>query len=174
MIILGIDPGSQVTGWGVVEAKGANLRGIDAGVLRLGRGALEGRLVKLFDGLSAVVEKHAPAQVAVEDIFFAKHPNAALKLGHARGVALLVAAQAGLEVSAYPPTLVKRTVAGRGRADKAQVAQLVAAVLGWQTRKIVLPEDATDALAIAITHARAMKSIAAGLPPAGRKGRGRR
>ncbi|RLB53804.1 MAG: crossover junction endodeoxyribonuclease RuvC [Deltaproteobacteria bacterium] len=171
MIILGIDPGSVVTGWGVVETRGANLRGIDAGALKLGRGALEERLVKLFDGLSGVIEEHTPDQVAVEDIFFAKYPNAALKLGHARGVALLVAARAGLSVAAYPPAVVKRTVAGRGRADKTQVAQLVAAILGWQTKKTHYPIDATDALAIAITHARAASALGAGLPTKGRRAR---
>jgi crossover junction endodeoxyribonuclease RuvC len=148
-----VDPGSIVTGWGVVETRGAALVAIDAGLLSLGaKKPLEERLRVLHVGLVALVEKHAPDAFAVEDIFMAKHPNAALKLGHARGVALLVAATHGLAVSAYPPALVKRTIAGRGAADKAQVAQIVGAILGMRT----LPkEDACDALAIAITHARA-------------------
>jgi crossover junction endodeoxyribonuclease RuvC len=150
--ILGIDPGSQKTGWGVVEARGANMKGIDAGVLKLGRGSLESRLLTLFEGLSEVVEKHAPDQAAVEDIFYAKHANAALKLGHARGVALVVLARAQVPTSAYPPAVVKRSVAGRGAADKNQIARLVGAILGWKKLPAV---DATDALAIAITHARA-------------------
>jgi crossover junction endodeoxyribonuclease RuvC len=150
--ILGIDPGSQKTGWGVVETRGPNVKGIDAGVLKLGRGDLEKRLVKLYEGLSAVVDEHAPDQAAVEDIFFAKHANAALKLGHARGVALLVLARAHVPISAYPPAVVKRSVAGRGAADKNQIARLVGAILGW---KKLPAADATDALAIAITHARA-------------------
>ncbi len=152
MKILGIDPGSQKTGWGVVEARGGRVKGIDAGVLKLGRGSLESRLLALFDGLEAVVAEHAPDQAAVEDIFYAKHANAALKLGHARGVALLVLARAEVPTTAYPPAVVKRSVAGRGAADKNQLARLVGAVLGWKTLPAV---DATDALAVAITHARA-------------------
>ena len=81
MRIIGLDPGLRLTGWGVIEARGARTKGIDAGVLTLGRGDLEGRLVKLFDGLSEIVEEHAPTEAAVEDIFFAKYANAALKLG---------------------------------------------------------------------------------------------
>jgi crossover junction endodeoxyribonuclease RuvC len=161
MLILGIDPGSQVTGWGVVEAHGAKVRGVAAGVLKLGRGSLESRLTTLFDGLEALIEEHTPDEAAVEDIFYAKHPNAALKLGHARGVALVVLARAGVPIAAYPPAIVKRTVAGRGLADKAQVARLVGTILGWKALPAV---DATDALAVAITHARAASVVAAGLP----------
>ena len=103
----------------------------------------------------AVIAEHAPTSLAVEDIFHARFAASALKLGHARGVALLVGAQAGLPISAYPPALVKRSVAGRGQADKSQVARIVGAILGLRE----LPEvDATDALAIAITHAQALLS----------------
>ncbi len=95
----------------------------------------------------------------MEEIFFAKYPNAALKLGHARGVTLLVAAQSGLEVYEYPPAVVKRTVVGRGAADKTQVARLIAALLGLKTTP---EEDAADALAVAITHVQASRSKALG------------
>lgn len=155
MRILGVDPGTQRTGWGVIDRSGNRLRGVAAGVIHLrGRDTLEKRLACLFDELSVVVVDHGPTVVAVEDIFFAKHANAALKLGHARGIALLVAARADLEVHAYPPAVVKKTVAGRGSAGKEQVSALVGALLGWTD----LPSaDATDALAIAITHAQAAR-----------------
>jgi len=166
--ILGIDPGSQATGWGLIEVRGSKLVGLDAGVLKLGRGALEDRLVKLDSGLDAIMIEHAPDQAAVEDIFYAKHANAALKLGHARGVVLVAIARASVPISAYPPAIVKRTVAGRGRADKTQVAQLVGAILGWKELPAL---DATDALAIAITHARAASVKAAGLPTKRRRRR---
>jgi crossover junction endodeoxyribonuclease RuvC len=166
VIVLGVDPGTIRTGWGVVERDGHRLRGVSAGVLNLGASRpLEHRLKILFDGLVEVLGTARPDVVAVEDIFYAKYANAALKLGHARGVALLVAANAGLAVHTYPPAVVKRTVAGRGAADKEQVARLVGAMLGWK----VLPSiDATDALAIAITHAQSI-----GLEPLRAAGRSR-
>ena len=152
--ILGIDPGTLHTGWGIIERDGMRLVGLAASVIHT-RDAdpLEVRLRLIYDELSRVIVEWKPTEVAVEDIFFAKYPQAALKLGHARGVALLAAAHAGLSVSAYAPTLVKRTVAGRGASDKVQVAHIVSAILGWKTQE---PVDATDALAVAVTHASAM------------------
>jgi crossover junction endodeoxyribonuclease RuvC len=153
--ILGVDPGTVNTGWGLVERVGSRLHGIDAGVIRTkAKAPLEQRLHLIHTGLLEVIEKHHPNAFAVEDIFFAKYANAAMKLGHARGVALLAAAGAGLDVHTYPPAVVKRTVAGRGKAGKAQVALLVGAMLGW---KELPTTDATDALAIAITHAQASR-----------------
>lgn len=150
MRVLGIDPGTVRTGWGVVESDGARLVGIAAGVIVVPESApLEQRLARIFDELTEVIGTHAPTACAVEDIFFAKYPAAALKLGHARGVALLAAARGGLTVSAYPPALVKRSVSGSGRAEKQQVARMVGAMLGWVTLPAI---DATDALAVAITH----------------------
>lgn len=153
MIILGIDPGSNRTGWGVIRRAGPRLELIDAGTIDAERhGELPARLLFIYDELRAVITKHAPTTMAVEDIFHARFAGSALKLGHARGVALLAGANAGLPISAYAPTLVKRSVAGRGHADKLQVARIVGAMLGMRD----LPEvDATDALAIAITHANA-------------------
>lgn len=150
MRALGLDPGTVRTGWGVVDKNGSRLRHCAAGVIRVpDRLPLPERLRRIHEGLVEVIEAHEPDIVAVEDIFHAKYANAALKLGHVRGVALLVAANAGLEVRAYPPALVKKAVVGRGRADKTQVARLVGAIL----RLKELPGiDATDALAIAITH----------------------
>ena len=151
MRILGIDPGTHKTGWGVVERKGTRVVGVASDVITVSRSApLEQRLCKIHQRLSEVIQEHSPDTVAVEDIFFAKYANAALKLGHARGVAILAAAQADLGVISYPPAVVKRTVVGRGRASKEQVAQLVGAIL--RLRELP-PVDATDALAVAITHA---------------------
>lgn len=156
---LGIDPGTVRTGWGVVEPYGPRHRLIAAGTLKVPeKASLAARLLAIGEGLDAVIAEHAPEAVAVEDIFFSKHANAALKLGHARGVALLCAARAGLAVHEYPASLVKRSVAGGGRASKEQVARLVAAILGMKTLPGV---DATDALAVALTHLQAARM---GLP----------
>lgn len=155
MRVLGLDPGTVRTGWGVVERQGPRLRHCSAGVIRAPeRLPLHERLQRIHAGLVEVIEQTAPQVVAVEDIFYAKHANAALKLGHVRGVALLVAANAALEVHAYPPATVKKAVVGRGRADKRQVARLVGAILQLKELPGV---DATDALAIAITHLTAVR-----------------
>lgn len=156
MRILGIDPGSRRTGWGVVQLEGTCLRHIGAGTISApGKLPLAKRLHLIHLGLEQVVRDHQPDAVAVEEIFFAKYPNAALKLGHARGVALLVAAQSELEIHEYPPAIVKRTVVGRGAADKVQVGRLITALLGLKTPP---EEDAADALAVAITHIQASRS----------------
>jgi crossover junction endodeoxyribonuclease RuvC len=156
MRVLGIDPGSRRTGWGVVQLEGTRLRQVAAGtIVAPAKLALEKRLRLIHEGLGQVVEAHGPEVVAVEEIFFAKYANAALKLGHARGVALLVAAQSELAVHEYPPAIVKRTVVGRGGADKLQVGRLVTALLGLRAPP---EEDAADALAVAITHIQASRS----------------
>jgi crossover junction endodeoxyribonuclease RuvC len=160
MRVLGIDPGSRRTGWGVVQLEGTRLREVGAGTITVAaKLPLATRLHLIHDGLEQVIHDHRPEAVAVEEIFFAKYPNAALKLGHARGVTLLVAAQSELEVHEYPPAVVKRTVVGRGAADKTQVARLIAALLGLETTP---DEDAADALAVAITHIQASRSKALG------------
>lgn len=150
MKVLGIDPGTRRTGWGVVERRRGKLVGIAAGVIRLReKDPLADRLEVVFDSLSALIDEHHPNILAVEDVFYAKHANAAIKLGHVRGVVLLLAAKRGLALAEYAPALVKRTVAGRGAADKRQVARVVGAMLGLDQE---LEVDATDALAVAITH----------------------
>jgi crossover junction endodeoxyribonuclease RuvC len=114
------------------------------------------RLRIIHEELQRIISLHRPEVVAVEEIFFAKYANAALKLGHARGVALLVAAESDLEVHEYPPAVVKRTVVGRGAADKMQLGRLVTTLLALEA----LPEeDAADALAVAITHIQASRSL---------------
>lgn len=151
--MLGVDPGTVRTGWGVVRRAGPKLVGIAAGTIRVNeRDSLAERLKRIHDALGEVILTYRPAALAVEDIFYARFPRAALQLGHARGVVLLAGAEAGLAVAGYAPAVVKRSIAGRGQADKRQLARVTAAILGWRD----LPEpDAADALAIAITHARA-------------------
>ena len=156
MRVLGIDPGTRRTGWGVVEFEGARLRHIGAGTITApSKESLATRLHKIHEELRLIIAVHQPRAVAVEEIFFAKHANAALKLGHARGIVLLAAAQAELPVHEYPPAIVKRTVAGRGQAGKEQIGKLIAVLLALRET----PEhDATDALAVAITHVQAARS----------------
>lgn len=151
MIVLGVDPGSYRTGWGVVQRRGAALSGLAAGVIECKKDApLAERLRTIHAELVELIEEFGPDCMAVEDLFFGKHANAALKLGQARGVVLLSAAQRELPIHEYPPALVKRSVGGSGRAPKEQMARMVGTILGW---KKLPPADATDALAIAIAHA---------------------
>ncbi len=158
MRVLGIDPGSRRTGWGVVQLEGTRLHHVAAGTIAVSaKLPLPKRLHIIHQELQQVVSEYQPDVVAVEEIFFAKYANAALKLGHARGVALLVAAESELEIHEYPPAIVKRTIVGRGAADKVQVGRLVAVLLGL---KAPLEEDAADALAVAITHIQASRSRA--------------
>lgn len=157
MRVLGIDPGSRHCGWGVIERDGTRLRGIAAGTIDPKESdPLEKRLRVIFEGLEEIIATHRPGVVAVEEIFYAKFAQSALRLGHARGVVLLAAARADLAITAYPPTVIKRSVAGRGAASKEQVAHLVSAILGLKT---TFPVDATDALAVAITHALARPAV---------------
>jgi crossover junction endodeoxyribonuclease RuvC len=151
--VLGVDPGTTATGWGVVERRGSRISGVAAGVIRVsGTIALPERLRVIHDALRELIAAHAPDEVAVEDVFHGRYAQAALKLGHVRGVALLAVAQSGLPLRAYPPAVVKRTVGGKGSAQKEQVARMVCAVLGWTA---VPAADAADALAVAVTHVQA-------------------
>lgn len=151
MILLGLDPGLQATGWGVIAADGNRLRHVANGTVR-SRAAdpLADRLVQLYDALAAVIAEHAPASAAVEETFVNTNPQSTLKLGQARGVVMLVAAKAGLPVAEYAARFVKKAVVGVGVADKRQVAAMVARLLPGCGP---LAPDAADALAVAITHA---------------------
>ena len=163
--VLGIDPGSRVVGWGVVERHGAALRHVAHGVLRLdGSAPLELRLVELFGRLSETLVRHAPAAVAVEGVFTFKNARSALVLGQARGVALLVAARAGVPVFEYAPAMVKRSIGAGGAAAKVAVAR---AVTGFLALGAAPRADATDALAVAMCHLHR-----AGAPFLVRRGRG--
>ena len=155
MRILGIDPGSRRTGYGIIVPKGPRFEAVAYGVLVLGDGGFSHRLRCLYDGLTAVIETHQPTTVAVESIFYARHAASALKLGHARGVALLVASLADLETAEYAPTMVKQAVTSSGKANKAQVQKMVSMLLGLKKQPA---SDAADALAVAICHAREMRS----------------
>jgi crossover junction endodeoxyribonuclease RuvC len=149
-VVLGLDPGTRHFGWGVVERRGQRLVHVAHGVVATNeRESVALRLVVIERSLVEVLESHRPSQASIEALFYAKDPQAAAKLGHARGVALLVCARAGLGIHEYAPTLVKRAVTGSGRADKAQVAQMVRVVLALAGAP---PSDAADALAAAITH----------------------
>jgi crossover junction endodeoxyribonuclease RuvC len=154
--ILGIDPGLRRTGWGVVDVDGNKLAFVACGTILSDQTEdLARRLLALHDGLTAVVGLHDPDEAAVEATFVNKDANATLKLGQARGIALLVPAKAGLPVGEYAPNLVKKTIVGAGHAEKQQIRLMI---------KVLLPkadprtEDAADALAIAITHAHHRRS----------------
>ncbi len=150
MRILGIDPGTQVCGYGVIETDGSQARAVDYGALRGPAGDLPERLAAIFAGLREVMERFGPDVVAVEGAFYGKNVRTALKIGEGRGVALLAAAQRGCDVVEYAPAEVKKSVVGNGRAHKSQVQQMVRAILGLP--EAPHPEDAADALAIAICH----------------------
>jgi crossover junction endodeoxyribonuclease RuvC len=149
VLVFGIDPGSRITGFGLIEGDGRSCRAVATGAIRLGDGPLAGRLLNLHAALSALLSKHEPAVVAIEGIFSQRAPRSALILGHARGVAMLCAAQAELPIFEYPPATVKRSLTSGGAASKGGVARAVAMVLGLRQ---TLAVDATDALAVAICH----------------------
>lgn len=150
MIVVGIDPGSRHMGWGVLEVTGTRLAHVAHGIVHADPElSLAERLVTIEEGLREVLERHRPTEAGVEAMFFAKDASSAAKLGHARGVILLTLQHARVAIHEYPPALVKRAVGASGRADKAQVARIVQAVLALRE----LPKaDAADALAIAIAH----------------------
>lgn len=150
MRILGIDPGLRCLGWGVIEAEGPRLRHVANGTCKSGSGPLSARLLEIAEGLREVLRIHAPEGAAIEQTFVNKDGAGTLKLGQARGVALLVTAEAGLEVGEYAPNTVKKTVVGVGHAEKGQVAHMVRMQLPGVA---IAGADAADALAIAICHA---------------------
>ena len=151
MIVLGIDPGTAITGYGLVREEGSQAVAMAYGAITTPSDQpLPDRLNLLYQGLSQIIEKHKPDQAAVEQLFFNKNVRTALAVGHARGVMLLALAQAGVSIFEYTPLQVKQAVTGNGRADKAQVQQMVTLLLGLD--KIPKPDDVADALAIALCH----------------------
>ena len=149
--ILGLDPGLRRTGWGVIESAGNALSFIACGTVETSAKAhLAARLAELHQGLAAVLASYAPAEAAVEETFVNADSRGALKLGQARGIALLVPAQAGLAVAEYAPNLVKKSIVGAGRAEKAQVRMMIGVLLPKADPET---EDACDALAVAVCHA---------------------
>lgn len=150
MRVLGIDPGSRLTGWGVVDHAASAARHVDNGVLVLDpKGLLCDRLRAIHDGVSALIAEHRPEVVAVEGVFAARNAQSALKLGQARGAALVAAARAGLPIYEYAPAEIKQAVVGHGRAEKEQVQAMIRIILGLRE---VAQADASDALAVAICH----------------------
>ena len=150
--ILGIDPGTATMGWGVVRQEGSRLTYVQHGAITTpSNWTMPRRLGRLFDGVTQLVEGYRPDTVAVEELFFNTNVTTAITVGQARGVALLAAHRAGIEVAEYTPLQVKQTITSYGRADKRQVQEMVRALLNL--REIPRPDDAADGLAIAITHA---------------------
>ena len=156
--ILGIDPGLRRTGWGLIAAEGNRLIHIACGSVESNdKLSLAERLVMIHDGLTRVVDEFRPDEAAVEATFVNRDATATLKLGQARGIALLVPAKAGISVAEYAPNLVKKTIVGAGHAEKAQIRVMIGVLLPKADPK---SEDAADALAIAITHAHHRQSAA--------------
>lgn len=167
VLILGIDPGSRITGYGIVDVTAAKPYYVASGCIRTSGDELAQRLAQIYAGISEVVTRHAPGEFAIEQVFMSKNADSALKLGQARGCAIVCAANHGLPVSEYGPRQIKQAVTGTGAADKAQVQHMVTAILALSATP---QADAADALAIALTHAYSR----AGLVPRSGYGRGAR
>lgn len=151
MRVLGIDPGSETLGWGVVEGVGSKYVLVDFGTVKSNtKDRFSKRLAGIYDGVAKVLQEHSPDVLSVEDTFYAVNAQVALKLGQVRGIMLLLAEQSGLVIAEYAPRLVKSTVVGYGNADKDQVGQMVKILLNLKA--VPTPHDAADALAIAICH----------------------
>jgi crossover junction endodeoxyribonuclease RuvC len=146
--ILGIDPGSTCTGYGVVEGGGQKPSMMTSGVIRPGRGPLSQRLARLFDSLEKLIDANQPEEIAVEEVFTGVNAHSALVLGHARGVILLAAGRANLPVHEYPSRRVKQAITGYGAAEKVQVQSVLRGIFGELPREL----DASDALAVALCH----------------------
>lgn len=160
MRVFGIDPGSDRTGYGCVDSDGRRHQLVQCGTVRGGAGAtFPDQLAIIYRELSALLAECRPECVAIENIFYATNARSALKLGHARGVAMLAAIEAGVTVVEYTPAEIKRSVVGYGRAEKPQVAQMVKLLLGLDA--IPKPHDAADALAVAICHLHNGSTVAA-------------
>lgn len=155
--IIGIDPGLRRTGWGLIESQGNSLRFVAAGTVRSDdKAELALRLCQIHDGLAAILHDFTPDEAAVEQTFVNRDATATLKLGQARGVAMLVPARAGLRVSEYAPNAVKKAVIGVGHGDKKQIQMMVKVLM---PKAVYDTEDAADALAIAICHAHHRQSV---------------
>lgn len=151
MRVLGIDPGSETLGWGVVEGSGLKYSLVDYGTVKSSpREAFSRRLLKIYEGVEAVIAKFQPDAISIEEAFYAVNVKVALKLGQVRGVVLLLGEKSNLEIGEYSPRLIKQTVVGYGNAEKHQVQEMVRILLKLPT--VPQPHDAADALAAAICH----------------------
>ena len=152
MIILGVDPGSTITGYGLLKSEGNRFQILEAGPVRLKKhGELPNRLRFLYETLHNLIALHKPQVIALEKVFHGVNAHSALVLGHVRGTVMLLAAQHDIPVAEYAPTEVKKSVCGYGRADKAQIQEMVRVLLNL--REAPKPNDVADALALAICHA---------------------
>ena len=160
MIVLGIDPGTANTGYGVVARRGGRLAALDGGVIETPAGqALERRLATIFARIEELLDEHEPAAVALEELYFGANANSAMAVGQARGVVMLAAGRRGIACSGYTPQQIKSAVCGTGRADKQQVQKMVQAVLSLPEPPT--PDHAADALAVGICHANHAPLLAA-------------
>ncbi|MGH7566713.1 MAG: crossover junction endodeoxyribonuclease RuvC [Gemmatimonadota bacterium] len=150
MRVLGVDPGSAITGYGVVEMRAGDIECVDCGTIPGGDGTLADRLVSVFDGLTEVIEAFHPAEVAIENAFLGKNVRTLAVMSQTRGVLVLAARKAGLPVHEYTPREVKQSVVGTGRASKTQIAWMVSTLLHMPAGRV--PRDATDSLALALCH----------------------
>ena len=154
MIILGIDPGSRITGFGLVSKQGSKITHVDNGIIDVSKNvSFEKKLLKIFEGINNIISTFKPSEVAIENIFYAKNVQSALKLGHARGAAMVAFAMNELPVFEYTPVQVKLAVTGYGKALKPQVMEMTRRLLCL--REVPKPDDTADALAIAICHCHA-------------------
>ena len=156
MRILGIDPGSRFTGFGIIDVQGDDVSLVQQGVIRAGNGEFTERLGIIFEGLRQLIEEHAPTEVAVETVFISHNAGSALKLGQARGAAVCAAISKGLPVAEYSPRSVKQAIVGRGSADKVQVQHMVTVLLQLPETPT---EDAADALAVALCHQHTRQTV---------------
>ena len=157
-IILGIDPGSRITGYGVIQQKGNKCIYIASGCIRTKGDVLAPKLDMIFNGISEVIQQYQPSEFAIEQVFMAKNPDSALKLGQARGAAIVAATQADLYICEYSARQIKQAVSGTGGASKDQVQQMVMQILTLSGRP---QADAADGLAVAICHAHTAQSLVA-------------
>jgi len=155
-LILGIDPGSRITGYGLIRESQRQLLYVDSGCIRTAEGTLPQRLLQIFNGVCSLMEEFSPNEVAIEQVFMHKNASSALKLGHARGVAMVACASHRISVSEYSAREVKQSVVGYGAAEKNQVKQMVVNLL---TLSDAPQTDASDALAIAICHSHMRRTI---------------
>jgi crossover junction endodeoxyribonuclease RuvC len=169
-IILGIDPGSRITGYGIIRQVGAKTEYLGSGCIRMQGDALAPRLKQIFDGVSEIISQFQPTEFAIEQVFMAKNPDSALKLGQARGAAIVAATNHDLPVAEYSARQIKQSVVGKGNADKTQVQHMVTYLLKLSASP---QADAADALAVALCHSHTQQSLIKMLGQATKTVRGR-
>lgn len=158
MVIMGIDPGFAITGYGIVKYEGNKFTPIDYGAITTESSMeLPKRLLHLHNGLRELIDRYKPSAISIEELFFNKNIKTALTVGHGRGVAVLAAAQSGIDVFEYTPLQVKQSVVGYGRAEKAQMQQMIKIILNLS--KVPKPDDVADALAVAVCHGHSYKMM---------------